>query len=376
MPVYTNPIYVNVRRRHFTTIAAIKSDMSGRLQEWGYVEDDDYFGVLKSDATSWRWFSRSKLFEPGTETNERITAGVNDIVINEPGDDVNLRIESDTLQNALYMDGQYGNWGFHTATLQNWDIDNYHSIKHGNNNFSSHWYSGDAESGFTWNAYYDETDTRWEYIVADEATRIYCNNRFLYIESATTGAAANDPITWLQLARFTNTETAFNDGGVDLDFRVETDNEQFTLFIEGSSDNIGMGTIDPLRDLTGTAAFDLANTHGLHILSDDGEIAALVIEGWTVPNGSAEGARIVLINRSGGANDKTMSWDIFDNGVTKFRSWNDDGTILMDDILNMDLGDGGIFMTKLKSGANQGAAGAAANELWVDTADQTIKLGV
>jgi hypothetical protein len=36
---------------------------------------------------------------------------------------------------------------------------------------------------------------------------------------------------------------------------------------------------------------------------------------------------------------------------------------------------GGVFMYNLKSGANQGAAGAAANELWVDTGDQTIKLG-
>ena len=39
------------------------------------------------------------------------------------------------------------------------------------------------------------------------------------------------------------------------------------------------------------------------------------------------------------------------------------------------LSDGGIYMFSLKSGANQGAAGAAANELWIDTADQTIKLG-
>lgn len=38
--------------------------------------------------------------------------------------------------------------------------------------------------------------------------------------------------------------------------------------------------------------------------------------------------------------------------------------------------DGSVSMTGLKSGANQGAAGAAANELWVDTADQSIKLGV
>lgn len=39
------------------------------------------------------------------------------------------------------------------------------------------------------------------------------------------------------------------------------------------------------------------------------------------------------------------------------------------------LTDGGIIMATLKSGANQGAAGAAANEIWVDTADQTLKLG-
>ncbi len=36
----------------------------------------------------------------------------------------------------------------------------------------------------------------------------------------------------------------------------------------------------------------------------------------------------------------------------------------------------GIWFHQLKSGANQGAAGAAAKEIWVDTADQTIKLGV
>jgi len=38
--------------------------------------------------------------------------------------------------------------------------------------------------------------------------------------------------------------------------------------------------------------------------------------------------------------------------------------------------DGGIFMYNLKSGANQAAAGAAANELYHDTDDNTIKIGV
>jgi len=35
----------------------------------------------------------------------------------------------------------------------------------------------------------------------------------------------------------------------------------------------------------------------------------------------------------------------------------------------------GSFLYNLKSGANQGAAGAGTDELWVDTADQSIKLG-
>jgi len=38
--------------------------------------------------------------------------------------------------------------------------------------------------------------------------------------------------------------------------------------------------------------------------------------------------------------------------------------------------DGGVFMYSLKSGATQAAAGAAADELWHDTDDHTIKIGV
>jgi len=37
---------------------------------------------------------------------------------------------------------------------------------------------------------------------------------------------------------------------------------------------------------------------------------------------------------------------------------------------------GTIFADNMKSGANQGAAGAAAGELWHDTDDDTIKMGV
>jgi hypothetical protein len=41
------------------------------------------------------------------------------------------------------------------------------------------------------------------------------------------------------------TETVFNEGSTDLDFRVESDNSTHALFVEGSSGNVGIGTSTP-----------------------------------------------------------------------------------------------------------------------------------
>ena len=46
-----------------------------------------------------------------------------------------------------------------------------------------------------------------------------------------------------------NTETVFNEDGVNLDFRVETDDETHALFIKGSSGKVGLGTSSPDAEL-------------------------------------------------------------------------------------------------------------------------------
>ena len=56
----------------------------------------------------------------------------------------------------------------------------------------------------------------------------------------------------------TSTETVFNDDSVDLDFRIETDGKTHAFFVEGSSNNIAMGTTAPT----------FATGNGLH-LGDD-----------------------------------------------------------------------------------------------------------
>jgi len=69
-----------------------------------------------------------------------------------------------------------------------------------------------------------------------------------------------------------------------------------------------------------------------------------------------------------------------DNGDFNFYS-NSDGNTAADSLITLQLNttiakDGGVFMHQLKSGTDQSDAGASANELYRDTADNTIKIGV
>ena len=136
-----------------------------------------------------------------------------------------------------------------------------------------------------------------------------------------------------------------------------------------------MGTAEPLLNLTGTAAFDLTG-HGLHILSDNGQEANFVIEGW--PSNGDGGARTFWIDRGGGANDKTISFEMLDTGMAKFRGWDDAGTQVtaLDDLLVIDVGNGciGIGTTTfqaacvrnlaLKEGTAPGGATADQGYIW------------
>ena len=47
----------------------------------------------------------------------------------------------------------------------------------------------------------------------------------------------------------TNTAVVVNEGGNDVDFRVESDTDANAFFLEGSSGNVGMGTSSPSREL-------------------------------------------------------------------------------------------------------------------------------
>jgi hypothetical protein len=58
----------------------------------------------------------------------------------------------------------------------------------------------------------------------------------------------------VERVEFGNSETVFNDGGADVDFRVESDTDANALFVQGSDGNVGIGTGSP----TDTGAYGKA----------------------------------------------------------------------------------------------------------------------
>ena len=54
--------------------------------------------------------------------------------------------------------------------------------------------------------------------------------------------------TLRQRISLTDTETVLNEDSIDLDFRVESDNETHALFVQGSNGNVGIGTGSPNAD--------------------------------------------------------------------------------------------------------------------------------
>jgi len=87
------------------------------------------------------------------------------------------------------------------------------------------------------NAYYDSVNTRWEYIAADEANRIYLENGELHLQSAAAGSA-DGLITW-------NERLAMTVGG---DFKIGPNaGIGITISSSGNVDAIGIITASSFR---------------------------------------------------------------------------------------------------------------------------------
>jgi hypothetical protein len=74
-------------------------------------------------------------------------------------------------------------------------------------------------------------------------------NSGIFFGADQVGVATNG----VERVEFGNSETVFNDGGADVDFRVEGDTDANLLFVDASTDRVGVGTNTP------SGLFDVAS---------------------------------------------------------------------------------------------------------------------
>ena len=157
-----------------------------------------------------------------------LTSGFSDAaqVFNESSADVDFRIESNGQANMFFVDGGNDKIGIGTSTpVTDLTIDGTLTLKE----------QADADSD---TAAYGQ-------IWVDDA--VPCALYF------TTDAGNDVQITdGTALAGAFDTDAAqtFNDSGADVDFRIESNNNANTFFVDGGTDRVGIGTTTPVTDLT------------------------------------------------------------------------------------------------------------------------------
>ena len=92
-------------------------------------------------------------------------------------------------------------------------------------------------------------------------------------ETGTAGSAVFSVSPTLTGTISINGDTTFNDSGADVNFRVESDNQQHALYVNGGLDNVGVGySAEPLITSKGITILSGDQTGGLVIVKEDGSL--------------------------------------------------------------------------------------------------------
>jgi hypothetical protein len=117
--------------------------------------------------------------------------------------------------------------------------------------------TGSANMYLSNNARYD---SGWKYIKASTGTqRISMENADLNIHNAA-GGSADTAITWVKSFTSNTSGVVFNEDSGDRDFRVESDDNTHTLFVEGSTDRVGIRYSNPQTELNLSGTFRIGQS--------------------------------------------------------------------------------------------------------------------
>jgi hypothetical protein len=210
------------------------------------------------------------------------------VVFNEGGIDADFRVESATTANALFVQGSDGFVGIGTTPATKLDV------------------LGSINSGVRVS---DGTATGIIYASSEATNSIVVGtttNHPLVLYTNNAPRMTIDPSGGLITNPAAGGHAVFNEGGIDADFRVESDGNTHALFVEGGTNRVGIGTSGPTTTLDisgvlrlgGTAEGDQGTQLNLYSdASGNGYIAVYQLAINTGANNSRTQA--LLINSSG-----------------------------------------------------------------------------
>jgi hypothetical protein len=172
-------------------------------------------------------------------------------------------------------------------------------------------------------------------------------NTGIFFPAADTIALATNGV---ERAKVGNSETVFNDGGANVDFRVEGDTDANLLFVDASTDRVGIGTSSPDAKLQVNAATTTLKTYGSSFNSQihDSVAGAFSQASWRVDGVSkalvGANSTDMLVNTAGDASANIIF--ATGSGTTERARFTSDG------YLRMASGSGGIQFNGDTAAAN------------------------
>ena len=215
-----------------------------------------------------------------TNNVHSMTLGAGGIIFNESGIDRDFRVESDNFTHAFFVQGSDGNVGLNTAPSAQFHVN---STSTGEP--AAYFYSNASKSVPCVQIYQDGAGASGSALLvrndgtgyAIQVDNISAGNKIFTIDN--TGSVIFTPIT--------NGHAVFNEGGVDADFRVESDGNANMLFVDGGNNHVGMGTATLNR--SGLGADHICLTVGA-----DTQMGMLELQGTRTSN--ADLGRVSFLN--------------------------------------------------------------------------------
>jgi hypothetical protein len=206
--------------------------------------------------------------------NQRLTLYTEGIVVNEDSLDHDFRVESDSNANAIFMDAGASAVGINTSSTSNGRLSVYSPTTYGKI------FMSDSTLGYGYGAFIQGygvggSGGYFQLGSVDANTQtvaMQVNQQATAINLLTRDGASGSSASRLYLDQIGGSGAVFNETGQDYDFRVESDALTHALFVDASTNKVGVGTNSPgtnnpasfgltVGDGTGSAAVQL-NVNG------------------------------------------------------------------------------------------------------------------